>query len=57
MSEKNGSCRPTIADNVISLMPVALLSAMMGVPNAPKATGAVLAMSERPDAASGRKPS
>ena len=31
--------------------------AMIGVPSAPKATGAVLAMSERPEAASGRKPS
>ena len=28
----------------------------MGVPSAPKATGAVLAMSERPAAASGEKP-
>ena len=29
---------------------------MSGVPSAPNATGAVLAMSERPDAASGAKP-
>ena len=29
---------------------------MIGVPSAPNATGAVLAMSERPDAASGAKP-
>ena len=29
---------------------------MMGVPSAPNATGAVLAMSDRPDAASGVKP-
>ena len=29
---------------------------MTGVPNAPKATGAVLAISDRPDAASGEKP-
>ena len=29
---------------------------MIGVPSAPKATGAVLAMSDRPDAASGVKP-
>ena len=33
-----------------------LCSAMIGVPSAPKATGAVLAMSERPDASSGEKP-
>ena len=32
-------------------------SAMIGVPSAPKATGAVFAISERPDAASGEKPS
>ena len=32
-------------------------SAMMGVPSAPKATGAVLAISERPDAESGENPS
>ena len=30
---------------------------MTGVPSAPKATGAVLAMSDRPEAASGEKPS
>ena len=29
---------------------------MTGVPSAPKATGAVLAISDRPDAASGEKP-
>ena len=29
----------------------------MGVPSAPKATGAVLAISDRPEAASGEKPS
>ena len=29
----------------------------IGVPSAPKATGAVLAISERPEAASGEKPS
>ena len=30
---------------------------MIGVPSAPNATGAVLAMSDRPEAASGEKPS
>ncbi len=34
-----------------------LCSAITGVPSAPKATGAVLAMSDSPDAASGEKPS
>ena len=29
---------------------------MIGVPSAPNATGAVLAISDRPDAASGEKP-
>ena len=29
---------------------------MIGVPSAPKATGAVLAISDRPEAASGEKP-
>ena len=31
-------------------------SAITGVPSAPKATGAVLAISDRPEAASGEKP-
>ncbi len=38
-------------------MPVTLARPAIGVPRAPKATGAVLAMSERPEAASGEKPS
>ncbi len=38
-------------------MPVTLARPAIGVPSAPKATGAVFAMSERPDAASGEKPS
>ena len=38
-------------------MPVTLLRAIMGVPRAPKATGAVLAIRESPEAASGLKPS
>ena len=37
-------------------MPVTPDRAMMGVPSAPKATGAVLAMSDNPEAASGPKP-
>ena len=57
ITEKNGSCRPTIALRANRSSPVTLCSAMIGVPSAPKATGAVLAMSDRPDAASGGKPS
>ena len=36
---------------------VTVCSAMIGVPSAPNATGAVFAMSDRPDAVSGLKPS
>src|SRR5258706_2034470 len=57
MNEKNGSWRPTICESASSLMPVTLLNAMMGVPSAPKATGAVLAIKDRPEAARGLKPS
>ena len=56
MTEKNGSCRPTMPLNSCRSSPVTAASAMTGVPSAPKATGAVLAMSDRPDAASGEKP-
>ena len=41
----------------VGIEPVAAARPAMGVPSAPKATGAVLAMSERPAAASGEKPS
>ncbi len=57
ISEKNGSCRPIIEDKVNSSMPVTTFSARTGVPRPPKATGAVLAMSDKPEAASGLKPS
>ena len=56
MTEKNGSCRPTMPLSSCRSRPVTAASAMMGVPSAPKATGAVLAMSDKPDAASGLKP-
>jgi hypothetical protein len=56
MSEKNGSCRPTIADSLSRGRCVTALSAIIGVPRAPKATGAVLPMSARPAASRGRKP-
>ena len=57
MNEKNGSWRPTMALSWNRSSPVTLASAMSGVPSAPKATGAVLAISDRPEAASGEKPS
>ena len=55
MSEKSGSCRPTIALRSSRSSPVTPCRAMIGVPSAPKATGAVFAMSDRPDASSGAK--
>ena len=57
ISENNGSWRPTMAPSRKGSSPVTLARPAIGVPSAPKATGAVLAMSERPDAASGEKPS
>ncbi len=57
MTENSGSCRPTIPLNCNRSSPVTLCSAITGVPSAPNATGAVLAMSDSPDAASGEKPS
>ncbi len=48
---------PAIAPSVISLKPVTLARAMIGVPSAPKATGAVFAISDRPEACSGLNPS
>ena len=57
ISEKNGNCRPTIAPSKKGSRPVTLARPAIGVPRAPKATGAVLAMSDSPDAASGEKPS
>ena len=56
-SEKTGSCRPTIALRRSRSSPVTLWRATIGVPSAPKATGAVLAISDRPEASSGEKPS
>src|SRR6266702_3912799 len=42
--------RPAMAERITSLKPVTFAKAMIGVPNAPKATGAVLAISESPEA-------
>ena len=57
INEKRGNCRPTIADNLSTSMPVTAERAIMGVPKAPNATGAVFAIKARPHAANGLKPS
>jgi hypothetical protein len=46
IKEKNGSWRPTMAERCCTSIPVTAERAIMGVPNAPKATGAVFAMSD-----------
>ncbi|MNL18350.1 hypothetical protein D3C87_1394930 [compost metagenome] len=56
-TEKNGSWRPIIAESTVCSMPVTDERPMIGAPSAPNATGAVLAISARPEAASGEKPS
>jgi hypothetical protein len=56
MSENSGNCRPTIWLSCISGNPVTSASVWMGVPNAPNATGAVLAISASPAASNGRNP-
>ena len=50
MSETNGSWRPAIMPSVWAGIPVTAASVRIGVPIAPKATGAVLAMSDSPAA-------
>src|SRR3981189_1778218 len=57
MSEKNGSCRPTMAPSREGSIPGTLAKPGTRGPRAPQADGAVLAINERPDAASGEKPS
>src|ERR1700712_6078883 len=57
ISENSGNWRPTIAPRILGSRPVTEARPWIGVPSAPKATGAVLAISDRPDAASGEKPS
>ncbi len=56
MTEKKGSCLPTIWLSSISGSPVTFASVMTGIPSAPKATGAVFPMRARPAAARGLKP-
>src|SRR6185295_585819 len=55
-SDTNGSWRPAIMPSVEAGMSVTAASVRIGVPIAPKATGAVLAISERAAAYSGVKP-
>jgi len=55
--QKGARIRPAIAPSRISLMPVTLANAMMGVPSAPNATGAVFAINDKPEASSGLNPS
>ena len=57
ISENNGNCRPTIADSLSTSMSVTAAKAIIGVPRAPNATGAVFAISDSPQAARGLKPS
>ena len=52
----NGSCRPTIAPNFTAGRSVTCPSTVIGVPNAPKATGAVLKMSVKVSASSAGMP-
>ena len=56
MTEKNGNCRPTIALSCSSGNPVTFAKAIIGVPSAPKATGAVLPINAMPEASNGLKP-
>ena len=54
-ARRPGAAGPTIADSSWRSSPVTPWSAMIGVPSAPNATGAVLAMSERPEACERRE--
>ena len=56
MSEKKGSCRPASAEIACTSRPVTFASVRIGVPRAPKATGAVLAMSAMQAASSAGNP-
>ncbi len=53
----SGNCLPTMADNFKMSISVTAARAMIGVPNAPNATGAVFAINDSPQAARGLKPS
>ncbi len=55
-SDSSGSWRPVMAPMWKASMPVTWPATMIGMPRAPKATGAVLAIRHRPAAYSGLKP-
>ncbi|MCY1179271.1 hypothetical protein D9M73_196630 [compost metagenome] len=55
-TDSNGSWRPAMAPILKASMPVTWPATMIGMPRAPKATGAVLAIRHRPAAYSGLKP-
>src|SRR5581483_10723322 len=56
MSESSGSCRPTIAESLSISSPVTPVSATIGTPKPPNATGAVFASSETITAFFGENP-
>jgi hypothetical protein len=56
ISENSGNCRPAIWLNAISSMPETFANVMIGVPNAPNATGEVFANKAKPAAYSGENP-
>ena len=56
ISDTNGSCRPAIALSCIAGRPVTAASVRIGVPMAPNATGAVLAMSDEAGRVERREP-
>ncbi len=55
-SDSSGSWRPVMAPILKASMPVTWPATMVGMPRAPKATGAVLAIRQRPAAFSGLWP-
>ncbi|MNE46699.1 hypothetical protein D3C80_1410530 [compost metagenome] len=56
-SDSSGSWRPVMAPILNASIPVTCPATMIGMPKAPKATGAVLAIRHKPAAYSGLKPS
>ena len=57
ISDKGGKIRPEVALNALTSSPVTLLSVRIGVPIAPQATGAVLAIRQSVAAWNGSNPS
>ncbi len=54
---KGTSILPTMAETECCSMPTRFAIAIIGIPTAPKATGAVFAIRQSPAACKGRKPS